>query len=180
MRVLIAVDDTLNAGLIMESVSPWLRQAAGEAAVLTVLNPSGIHATEGARGPEVITPQGTLEGSALGTSDKFPLVVEDRSQAIARVEAEMLDGLSELAARHLAGIPYEILVASAAHAADGIIDAAWGWGADIIVLGTHARTGLQRLLLGSVAEAVVRRSPISVLLIREGIRERKADDAVAR
>jgi nucleotide-binding universal stress UspA family protein len=180
MRVLIAVDDTDNAGLVMESVSPWLRQAAGEAAVLTVLDSSGIHATDEDRSTDIITPQGTVGGSALGIRDTLPRVVEDRSQAIARVEAEIRDRLSELAARHLAGVPYEIVVASAAHAADGIIDAAWEWGADIIVLGTHARTGLQRVLLGSVAEAVVRHSPISVLLIREGIRERKADDAVAR
>lgn len=180
MRVLIAVDDTANAGVVMESVSPWLRQAAGEAAVLTVLNSSGIHATQEGAGGDVVTPHGTVTGSALGVQDAFPRVVEDRSQAIARAEAEIRDDLSNLAARHLAGVPYEILVSSAPHAADGIIAAAWDWGADMIVLGTHARTGLQRLLLGSVADAVVRTSPISVLLIREGIRERKPDDAVAR
>jgi nucleotide-binding universal stress UspA family protein len=37
---------------------------------------------------------------------------------------------------------------------------------DLIVLGTHGRTGLARLLLGSVAEAVVRRAPCPVLTIR--------------
>ena len=35
--------------------------------------------------------------------------------------------------------------------------------ADLIVMGTHARRGLPRYLLGSVAEAVVRSSPIPVL-----------------
>jgi nucleotide-binding universal stress UspA family protein len=39
--------------------------------------------------------------------------------------------------------------------------------ADMIVLGTHGRTGMSRLLMGSVAEAVVRRSPSPVLVYRE-------------
>jgi nucleotide-binding universal stress UspA family protein len=38
---------------------------------------------------------------------------------------------------------------------------------DLIVMGTHGRTGLMRLLMGSVAEAVVRRAPCPVLTIRE-------------
>ena len=39
--------------------------------------------------------------------------------------------------------------------------------ADMIVLGTHGRTGLTRLLMGSVAEAIVRRAPCPVLVYRE-------------
>lgn len=38
---------------------------------------------------------------------------------------------------------------------------------DMIVLGTHGRTGVTRLLMGSVAEAVVRRAPCPVLVYRE-------------
>ncbi len=40
------------------------------------------------------------------------------------------------------------------------------WQADLIVIGTHGRTGLSRLMLGSVAEGVVRVAPVPVLLIR--------------
>lgn len=39
-------------------------------------------------------------------------------------------------------------------------------GADLIVIATHGRTGIKRFLLGSVAEHVVRRSPVSVLVTR--------------
>ena len=39
--------------------------------------------------------------------------------------------------------------------------------AEMIVMGTHGRTGMTRLLMGSVAEAVVRRSPCPVLVYRE-------------
>lgn len=38
-------------------------------------------------------------------------------------------------------------------------------GADVVVLGTHGRTGLDRALLGSVAERVVRTSPVPVLVV---------------
>lgn len=39
--------------------------------------------------------------------------------------------------------------------------------ADMIVMGTHGRTGLTRLLMGSVAEAVVRRAPCPVLTYKQ-------------
>ena len=38
--------------------------------------------------------------------------------------------------------------------------------ADLIVIGSHGRTGLPRLFLGSVAEGVLRKSPVPVLVIR--------------
>jgi len=39
-------------------------------------------------------------------------------------------------------------------------------GADLIVMGTHAREGLARVLIGSTTEAVIRTSPIPVLSVR--------------
>jgi nucleotide-binding universal stress UspA family protein len=39
------------------------------------------------------------------------------------------------------------------------------WGADLVVMGTHGRRGLERLLLGSVADGVARTSPVAVLLV---------------
>lgn len=43
-------------------------------------------------------------------------------------------------------------------------------GSDLIVMGTHGRSGLSRVLFGSVAEAVVRRSPVPVLTVRRPCR----------
>ena len=40
-------------------------------------------------------------------------------------------------------------------------------GADLIVIGSHGRTGVTRLLMGSVAEAVVRRAKCSVLTVKQ-------------
>lgn len=49
----------------------------------------------------------------------------------------------------------------------GVIkDDALHWRADLIVIGTHGRSGLSRLLLGSVAEGVARDAPVPVLLVR--------------
>lgn len=51
-------------------------------------------------------------------------------------------------------------------------------GAGMIVLGTHGRTGMTRMLMGSVAEAVVRRAPCPVLVYRaaaEKLAGRKAE-----
>ena len=47
-----------------------------------------------------------------------------------------------------------------------IVTEAQRWSADLIVIGTHGRTGFNRLLSGSVAEGVLRTSPVPVLLIR--------------
>jgi nucleotide-binding universal stress UspA family protein len=50
--------------------------------------------------------------------------------------------------------------------ASEIIRTATEWPADVIVLGSHGRHGIQRALLGSVAEAVMRHAPCPVLVIR--------------
>lgn len=60
-----------------------------------------------------------------------------------------------------------VLVETLGHrVADVIIDQAKKWRADIIVLGTHGRRGLTRLVMGSDAEGVVRSTRVPVLLVR--------------
>lgn len=46
-----------------------------------------------------------------------------------------------------------------------IVDEARDWNADLLVVGTHARRGVSRVLLGSVAEACIRDAPCSVLAV---------------
>ncbi len=50
--------------------------------------------------------------------------------------------------------------------AHDIVELAQSGGFDLVVMGTHGRTGLSHALLGSVAEKVVRRSPCPVLTVR--------------
>lgn len=53
--------------------------------------------------------------------------------------------------------------------AEAILQLAEADHVDLIVMGTHGRTGLTRLLMGSVAEAVVRRAKCPVLTVKEGV-----------
>jgi len=52
--------------------------------------------------------------------------------------------------------------------ADGIVAQAEAWPADLVVIGSHGRRGLDRFVLGSVAESVMRRAATPVLLLRAG------------
>ncbi|HEY9785090.1 MAG TPA: universal stress protein [Candidatus Obscuribacterales bacterium] len=49
---------------------------------------------------------------------------------------------------------------------EAILDAAKEWPADLIVIGSHGRTGFSRFLLGSVSEAVVAHAPCSVEIVK--------------
>jgi len=49
-----------------------------------------------------------------------------------------------------------------------IVDLVRTEGADLVVMGTHGRTGLEHALLGSVAERVVRKATCPVLIVRDG------------
>jgi nucleotide-binding universal stress UspA family protein len=57
---------------------------------------------------------------------------------------------------------------AAGNPADAIVRLAEERNVDLIVMGTHGRTGLQHVLLGSVAEKVVRLAPCPVLTVRHG------------
>lgn len=64
--------------------------------------------------------------------------------------------------------------------ADVIVAQAKKWRADVIVLGTHGRGGLSRVVLGSDAELVVRESPVPVLLVRGPVRRTRRTAARRR
>ena len=59
-----------------------------------------------------------------------------------------------------------LLESVADRVSDIVVDQAKTWNADLIVIGTHGRRGMRRLMLGSDAEEVVRMAPAPVLLVR--------------
>ncbi|MGH7789179.1 MAG: universal stress protein [Candidatus Binatia bacterium] len=89
-----------------------------------------------------------------------------RAQRIAEIHARAAEQAAHFAEQHFATV-----APASAHVRDGntpaeIIQAARDLGSDLIVMGTHGRTGITHLLIGSVAEMVVRASPIPVLTVR--------------
>jgi universal stress protein A len=64
-------------------------------------------------------------------------------------------------------------------AASAIIEAARKLGADLIVIGTHGRTGFSRFMIGSVAERVVRTAPCPVVTVRSSLAPTRSHRAVS-
>ena len=64
------------------------------------------------------------------------------------------------------GVPCETLVVEHAQAAAGIISAAESTGANLIAMGSHGRSGVAKLVLGSVAMKVLQLSPVPVMVIK--------------
>jgi nucleotide-binding universal stress UspA family protein len=73
-----------------------------------------------------------------------------------------------MAAAQAAEVPAErqLIEVPGERLGDVVAKAARDWRADLVVLGTHGRRGLGRLLLGSGAEQIIRLSPVPVLVIR--------------
>ena len=84
------------------------------------------------------------------------------------------DRLMEEAAARLraAGLTVRAkIIDDAVSVADGLVGAVRQTDAQVLVVGTHGRTGLDRALLGSVAEKLVRLCPSAVLTVRTNISE---------
>ncbi|MEJ8850689.1 universal stress protein [Variovorax rhizosphaerae] len=98
------------------------------------------------------------ESAAVYMSDLLPHMQEAGEQILRQ-------GL-ERAQR--AGIQAETLLLTGLteRVADVVVGQANAWKADLIVIGTHGRHGLGRVLLGSDAEQILRVSPVPVLLVR--------------
>ena len=73
-----------------------------------------------------------------------------------------------------AAVPVETITSEcfARRPCDVIVEQAAAWAADLIVIGTHGRRGVNRMMLGSDAEQVARMASVPVLLVRS------AEDAV--
>lgn len=80
--------------------------------------------------------------------------------------ANILARAKDRAAAAGIGAETELVEMMGGRAASMIVGQASTWPADLIVMGTHGRTGFNHLLLGSVAEGVVRTATVPVLLTR--------------
>lgn len=80
------------------------------------------------------------------------------------VERDWRRSLTECVQQIGSDVCKESLVVPAVDVASAIVDAAHARKVDLIAMATHGRTGLRRLLLGSVAERVVRMAHVPVLL----------------
>jgi nucleotide-binding universal stress UspA family protein len=107
---------------------------------------------------------------------KPPMVMETPSSAPVTVEImqEALDAEKGAAKAYLAGLEQRLLstgvkveaFVAEGPAADAILSVAQDQGAGMIVMSTHGRGGLLRVVFGSVADAILKRSHIPVLVIR--------------
>jgi nucleotide-binding universal stress UspA family protein len=105
----------------------------------------------------------------VGDSTYMPAAyVDDMLEELQKHGRKVLAKASVLA--RASGVePVERLVESrGGSVADAILAEAKKRRADVIVLGTHGRRGLQRMLMGSDAEAVLREARVPVLLVRSG------------
>ena len=100
---------------------------------------------------------------AVGTAYVSPRTYDEWSAAVAESARKNMDGLLKQARRAGVRAKSSILTGTPA---DVIVRAARTRRADLIVMGTHGRSGLSRFLLGSVASRVIATSPCPVLTVR--------------
>lgn len=91
-------------------------------------------------------------------------IVADLEKAKAETAKAVLAAARELAKD--SGLTIQALHMPGQVAADAIIEVARQQGADLIVMGSHGRRGLGRLLLGSQAAEVLSRSTVPVLIVK--------------
>lgn len=102
---------------------------------------------------------GVGEASAVGFQAYMGNAYEHAAQAHAKIAA--------LCAQSDANVDLQLRRGEDASAAENIVRTAVEEDVDLIVVGSHGRTGISRLMLGSVASRVVAASPVPVLVARQ-------------
>ena len=111
----------------------------------------------------------------LHVVDQMPLAVS--AEGFGVMSVDVLGLLKEAGERVLAdakarvdaaGVPVDTLLVDSPNSrlSDHVTAVAKEWPAELIVIGTHGRRGIGRVLMGSDAEQVVRHAPVPVLLYR--------------
>lgn len=102
----------------------------------------------------------------LAAHAAWEFYIPDSPEQREQRQQEAKDRLWDIAAQYIrAGvrITTEVRVGSPT---EEIVAAATAYGSDLVVMGTHGRTGLPHLLLGSIAERIIRTAPCPVLAVR--------------
>ena len=136
-RILIAVDDTAIAAHAADVGVELARDLGAEPGLAWVVDPSLIF----------------MPDSGLATADLMAMAERDARRTLTDLRTQLsLNGALEFVTR--------------GHPAAEIVKTATAWPADLIVIGSHPRRGVQRLLQSSVAEEVMRHAPCAVLVVR--------------
>jgi nucleotide-binding universal stress UspA family protein len=141
-HVLVPVDESDRSQQALEFVFEEYPDATITA--LHVLDPGDFYAATG------------IEGGAMANYDEIQKQHETRANTI-------LEDAETRAAEHGLSIETETIVGGVARS---VVDYADDNDVDHVVVGSHGRTGASRILLGSVAETVARRSPVPVTIVR--------------
>jgi nucleotide-binding universal stress UspA family protein len=104
------------------------------------------------------------------SSAEAGLNIEPVIESMKRGGKHVLARAAKLAAAQGIRAETELWENATGRVAEVLLGRAKRWRADLIVMGTHGRRGVNRMLLGSDAELVVRNSPVPVLLVRSARR----------
>jgi nucleotide-binding universal stress UspA family protein len=140
MKILLAVDDSKYSDAALHAIMAQVPPKGAQIRVLHVLQPVSLSAPP--QMSAMYAPE--LEGQA-------------------REARSLVEGIA--GALRGAGFRVDTVVGKG-DVRLTIIDSAADWNADLIVLGSHGRSGIPRLLLGSVAEFVARHAGCSVEIVR--------------
>jgi nucleotide-binding universal stress UspA family protein len=142
--ILAPVDFSECSGRALLRAAQLARSSGGEVVAFNSLR------SEPVSNSPYFTALPTLDGEAVSKA------IEDRFERLeALIESLGVNDVTTVA---------DVQLTESVHRS--ILDEAKERGADLICLGSHGRKGLDRLLLGSTAESVLRKSPIPVLVVR--------------
>ena len=145
-RILVAVDGSDTSLLALEEAIKLAKDQSANLRILHVMD---------------LAPAYTMmEGMPMAIADYKAIT----QQAADKLMANIADKLSSSSVNFDQKL--ELIESFRSRISDAINRQADEWPADLIVIGTHGRHGFDRLLLGSVAEGVVRTGNTPVLLIR--------------
>jgi len=148
-KILIGIDDSKQAEHAAEFGFDIARKFNAEVGLVNIVSPAMTAQITGA------DPLIGMTTAGVGI-DELELLELQKNQSENIVEQTIKKFAGDLAVTHFTEY---------GSTADGIISCSKEFKADLIVVGTHSRSGLDRLLMGSTAEHVVRHSPVPVLVV---------------